>query len=210
MRLLDLFGFTVNRDKSFVEGVFRESCGRDYFNGLDIRGVYIKRLDSPESRYVAINNLLIWSSRVGIRLPRVIRRLVASVKWIPIPPAENSDAGIRVPFEMVREKASRHRDVQSVCYRKRVASPKKLTILDGEIRVPKKVKRRFVNPEGLLLAFLHGSVRGATISLRQREVRYRTKQGITPFWDYIPPTSDIALLSSWPRWESAVDFHLNW
>jgi hypothetical protein len=35
-------GFEVNRSKSFSEGPFRESCGADYFQGIDIRPVYIK------------------------------------------------------------------------------------------------------------------------------------------------------------------------
>lgn len=208
MRLLELLGFEVNSDKSFVEGVFRESCGRDYFRGRDVRGVYIKRLTTPESRYVAINSLNVWSAKTGILLPRTIRRLVDSVRWLPIPPAENHDAGIRVPFSMVRESTRRDQHAQAVIYSRRLGNPKRLTIKDGEILVPKQMKRRFYNPEGLLLAFLHGSVRDCRISLRQSDVRYHTKQGITPYWDYVPPTSDIASLCGGPRWESAVEFNL--
>lgn len=204
-RLLELLGFEVNRDKSFVEGVFRESCGRDFFKGHDVRGVYVKRLDTPESRYVAINGLNVWSAKTGIPLPKTIRQLVATVKWLPVPPAENHDAGIRVPSSMVNLEMNSNR---SAIYRKRLTNPKKLTILDGEIRVPKQVKRRFYNPEGLLLAFLHGSIRGCRISLRQSESRYHTKKGVTPYWDYVPPTSDIASLCGRSRWEGAVEANL--
>ena len=35
-------GFLPNKEKSFSEGPFRESCGADYLNGIDIRPVYIK------------------------------------------------------------------------------------------------------------------------------------------------------------------------
>lgn len=35
-------GFSVNKDKSFSSGPFRESCGADYFQGIDIRPVYLK------------------------------------------------------------------------------------------------------------------------------------------------------------------------
>jgi len=209
MRLLDLLGFEVNCDKSFVEGSFRESCGRDFFKGHDVRGVYIKRLHTEESRYVAINALNVWSAKTGILLQRTIGRLVASVKWLPIPPAENHDAGIRVPFEMVRLSCRTRKRDQAVVYRRRAPNPKRLTIKDGEIRVPRQVKRRFFNPEGLLLAFLHGSVRGSCITLRQSDVRYHTKQGVTPYWDYIPPTSDIASHCGGPRWESVVNIHLS-
>jgi hypothetical protein len=208
IRLLALLGFSVNSDKSFVKGVFRESCGRDYFNGHDIRGVYIKHLRSPESRYVAINALNVWSAKTGIRLSSTVKQLVASVRWLPVPPAENHDAGIRVPFEMVREFSRRSSSLQSVIYHKRQVNPKRLTIKEGDIRVPKRMKRRFYNPEGLLLAFLHGSIRDSYISLRQSEVRYHTKRGVTPYWDYIPPTSDIASLCGRPHWESAVEFNI--
>jgi hypothetical protein len=37
------FGFTVNSEKSFVAGPFRESCGGHYWNGLDITPFYVKR-----------------------------------------------------------------------------------------------------------------------------------------------------------------------
>lgn len=209
IRLLGLLGFTVNSDKSFVEGVFRESCGRDYFKGHDVRGVYIKRLDTPESRYVAINALNVWSAKVGIPLPNTIKRLVESVRWLPVPPAENHDAGIRVPFEMVRESAKRNGRMQSVMYRKHIANPKRLTIKEGEILVPKRMKRRFYNPNGLLLAFLHGSIRDCRISLRQSELRYRAKWAVTPYWDYLPPTGDIASLCGRLRWESAVGVNMS-
>lgn len=39
MRILELFGLRVNRDKSFTSGLFRESCGVDAFNGHDVTPV---------------------------------------------------------------------------------------------------------------------------------------------------------------------------
>lgn len=36
------FGFEVNTKKSFVDGPFRESCGRDFLRGLDLRPCYLK------------------------------------------------------------------------------------------------------------------------------------------------------------------------
>lgn len=35
--LLGVLGFTLNRDKSFFSGPFRESCGSDWFAGADVR-----------------------------------------------------------------------------------------------------------------------------------------------------------------------------
>jgi len=46
---LEAFGFKVNKHKSFWTGQFRESCGRDYFNGQDVSVVRL-RADLPRSR----------------------------------------------------------------------------------------------------------------------------------------------------------------
>lgn len=42
VRALTALGHTVNSTKSFASGPFRESCGKDYFRGIDVRPVYIK------------------------------------------------------------------------------------------------------------------------------------------------------------------------
>lgn len=41
---LTAYGFTVNHSKSYTEGRFRESCGKDFFDGVDVRPVYVKGL----------------------------------------------------------------------------------------------------------------------------------------------------------------------
>lgn len=41
-KVLEVLGFTVNSDKSFCEDGFRESCGGDYFFGIDVRPFYLK------------------------------------------------------------------------------------------------------------------------------------------------------------------------
>ena len=35
-------GFVVNEAKSFKDGPFRESCGKDYFHGTDVRPIFLK------------------------------------------------------------------------------------------------------------------------------------------------------------------------
>lgn len=206
-RLLDLLGFEVNREKSFVEGPFRESCGRDFFKGHDVRGVYIKRLHNVESRYAAINALNVWSAKTGIALVRTIQMLMNSVPAVFVPPEENHDAGIRVPFSRISERLPLDAN-QAVIYDRRIVKPVAIRIGDGDIRVPKGSKVRVYNPEGLLVAFLAGSVKQGRIMVRQTKTRYRTKRGVTPRWDFVPPTSDIASLCGFPRWRSAVETNL--
>jgi hypothetical protein len=40
--VLGVFGFSLNQDKSYVSGPFRESCGGHYLNGLDVTPFYIR------------------------------------------------------------------------------------------------------------------------------------------------------------------------
>lgn len=42
IRTLTACGFEVNSSKSFWRGPFRESCGKDYLSGIDIRPIYVK------------------------------------------------------------------------------------------------------------------------------------------------------------------------
>lgn len=42
LRLLNLFGFEPNPEKSYGSGPFRESCGKDYFSGWDCQPLYLK------------------------------------------------------------------------------------------------------------------------------------------------------------------------
>lgn len=48
-------GFTVNTEKSFHTGGFRESCGADWFFGMDVRPWYLKKEVSERLLFVAHN-----------------------------------------------------------------------------------------------------------------------------------------------------------
>jgi hypothetical protein len=43
-RALSFLGFTVNASKSYNSGVFRESCGKDYFLGTNVRPYFVRSL----------------------------------------------------------------------------------------------------------------------------------------------------------------------
>ncbi len=53
--LLGKLGFEVNKSKSYHEGPFRESCGKDYFLGHNVRPLYLKGFLSPQQIYVWCN-----------------------------------------------------------------------------------------------------------------------------------------------------------
>lgn len=57
--LLGRLGFTVNGRKTFHRGFFRESCGGDYWQGVDVRPAELKgRLDSLQAIFSFHNALL--------------------------------------------------------------------------------------------------------------------------------------------------------
>lgn len=56
--VLEEAGFTLNSDKSFSSGPFRESCGADFLHGFDIRPVYLKDRINEATLYTFHNELL--------------------------------------------------------------------------------------------------------------------------------------------------------
>lgn len=55
--VLTLCGFTVNQEKSFTAGPFRESCGKDYYLGHNVRPVQLKRQLSPSVLITLCNEI---------------------------------------------------------------------------------------------------------------------------------------------------------
>jgi hypothetical protein len=65
IQALESFGLAVNRDKSCIQGYFRESCGTDAFKGVDVTPIRCKKLWTGKSTdgtmlasYVALANAL--------------------------------------------------------------------------------------------------------------------------------------------------------
>jgi len=66
--VLGRFGFTVNDDKSFISGPFRESCGGHYYNGFDVTPFYLKREATRLTDVIRVaNQLRQWALRVPSR-----------------------------------------------------------------------------------------------------------------------------------------------
>jgi hypothetical protein len=57
--LLGRCGFSLNGKKTFSSGFFRESCGKDYWQGVDVRPAFFDyQLDSVQSVFKAYNSSL--------------------------------------------------------------------------------------------------------------------------------------------------------
>lgn len=89
------FGFVINLDKTYHEGGFRESCGGDYFHGVDVRpfqpqsGPVMLRRNAYEAMlYKYANGLLArWSEyEIGRTLAYLcseIERIATKIKVVP-------------------------------------------------------------------------------------------------------------------------------
>lgn len=82
IQALNLCGFTINKEKSFLEGPTRESCGSDWFQGYQLRPVFLTRQPTVVNElYSDLNRIkrkleLFWCND-GIHVHSVI------TKWIP-------------------------------------------------------------------------------------------------------------------------------
>lgn len=211
LRLLSLCGFRINSSKTFLEGRFRESCGTDWLNGQPVRPVFIKKMDTKQDIFVAINALNEWSAKTGIFLPISIGLLLSWLKpefrTQTVPFEENMDAGLRVPFSL-----SHRRGVDQNLSRLYVCDrPVALTVRADEwgIRTPRGVKELHLNPNGLWVSFLYGELVDGLIMVRHDRVRYRPKLGCSPRWDYMPNVRrPIGSRFTWQQWVTAVERNL--
>lgn len=81
---LRFFGFTTNERKTFTTSAFRESCGGDYFMGVDVRPYYMKEFPNEPSDWIAVANGLYrrWP-RSHLRTDRVYRARFFSIGRLP-------------------------------------------------------------------------------------------------------------------------------
>jgi len=56
VKTLESVGFLVNKTKSYSEGPFRESCGMDWFQGFNVRPVYLKEVPLRPIDWIVLAN----------------------------------------------------------------------------------------------------------------------------------------------------------
>jgi len=204
-RLLMLCGFKVNVDKSFNDGLFRESCGADYYGGHNVRGVYLQSLMTPSDRYSAINRLNVWSAEHGVPLPETIRFLLRDQRFLRVPFHESDDSGVKVPFRFAKSRTDRF--TGAACYRCLTIRTRSFSVKDVEAKPP-RLRDWFNNPEALLMAALAGTLRSGRITPRVDVCEYRLKLRSTPHWEYgLGETHSICGFGY--RWQSAAESNLN-
>ena len=169
VKTLGYIGATVNLDKSFLKGDFRESCGMDWYRGDLVRGVYCKTLTHPHDRMITLNRLIEWSCITGIPLRRACTELWKTLgkSIVKVPLHESHFAGLRVPSWRARSGplSSEIKELQGA-YQAKVK-----TYL---AYVPVVRKRSFSGAQlsiygpGLLLSMIRGDCRSSLPSMTPR------------------------------------------
>lgn len=84
MEVLNFCGFVPNESKTFVEGPFRESCGKHFFNGTDVQPIYIRSDVKRLTDLFKVHNKIYrwWTRQSGNSAidPAAIRRLLVDIR----------------------------------------------------------------------------------------------------------------------------------
>jgi hypothetical protein len=85
--VLRYLGFDLNKEKSFVEGPFRESCGGDFFLGVDVRPYFCEEDLYEPQHYIAAANGLRRSASADpeSRWPHLQRGWFRLLDQLPVP-----------------------------------------------------------------------------------------------------------------------------
>jgi hypothetical protein len=174
-----IYGFSVNRQKSYSSGDFRESCGSHYFGGKDCKPYYLKGVVEGELQvYLAANSISRLASsgmiygRDGrfLETHRFLRRKVGNPCLIS---DGYGDGGFIVDFD-------------------EATPPRARSGIEGfRVKLVLAIPIRYFSEDhALLLARLKGrsidSGQGNLTSLRSR-VNYRRKSILIRQWAFLGP-----------------------
>lgn len=94
--ILSWLGFTFNSEKTFKEGPFRESCGVNYYEGIDITPFYIRTLEGRKAHLCHLVNGLVRISHPGSRLWARCLKYIEDWNLPLAPVSENTTSGVHI------------------------------------------------------------------------------------------------------------------
>lgn len=103
LRSLKFFGFTVNLDKSFSEGPYRESCGTHWFNGSLITPFYVRGNLKLKPFQAHVINGLVGVSRPEGKVWEACRSFVERERLLIVPFNPASTSGVFVDHRSARK-----------------------------------------------------------------------------------------------------------
>lgn len=182
-RLRDI-GFSINRDKTFVTGPFRESCGQDWYEGRDVRPVTMTKRLSDVKSLCAFHNSTLRSQWCSDLFTEVRAHLRTYQPTLVRPGIEPGDTAFSVPLDcaMVSPLVERDRELQAWSWVEILSIPRsdKLPHTSGELA------------NVLLYAALSGSNSEAPFTLRYT-VKNQVKRISRPYRDVIPEFPGLRL-----------------
>lgn len=196
-------GFTVNESKSFNTGSFRESCGFDYWNGCNVRPVFIETLETPQDVYSSFNRLSRWSAENRIPIARTLLALKKMARFLPVPFSWADDSGFKVPSVL----APRVFDGKGWRRFKFLSPASTIQRVPTDPKEAKQLNYKDWNPSGWELCFLGGYARNPGSSFKStcddldmvntrqfdginrrpyqgEELTRRPRTGYIPYWDW--------------------------
>lgn len=235
-KVLESLGNIVNRNKSFSEGPFRESCGGDYYDGYPVRPVFLETLETDADIFSLCNRLMSWSAMHSVDIPRSIQLLTDALsgELYAVPNWEDVCAGLHTPYSFAdHHPTAPHiafKGLDGTAYKKLEARAKHSTVFcevnkssaqrwlafdqgkyvlhTGRKNVTSSVDWRAQNLPGILLGMLEGSVRIGKYGVRPKgDVRYKCVWDYAPSWGSAHVTSGTA---TGLRSAAAMAAHSHW
>jgi len=77
--MLSFLGLDTNKAKTFTYGPFRESCGADFFNGIDVRPIFIKELNDGLMGLMQLYNQVCRISEKLFHVPHFFQRALKRI-----------------------------------------------------------------------------------------------------------------------------------
>lgn len=202
---LDYIGFKTNESKSFFSGNFFESCGSDFYDGVDVRPFFLKReIKTIKDAYFLCNSLLFKSikTRNGFLFPAYLNLLKiieksCSPNYGPLHFYEGGNNGkreiiddleavLRVPLEYAQKRGGVKFD--SILF---AWSYKKWVRISVE--VPLSLNPSYSVRSARYLTFLDGALGGKVVYSGRN--RHKLVRRTSSCWDGALKRRDLSLIS---------------
>lgn len=98
--LLEFYGFSMNAKKTFTDGPFRESCGTDWFNGVNVTPFYLRTKSKMKIELCHVVNGMAGLSLVpGSKVEEYCAKLTAQENLPLVPFNESTISGVWITPE---------------------------------------------------------------------------------------------------------------